>query len=334
MKRLTKREEELLEEQAKAEALYPYKKNSIEPIAEGAWKGALATGIMRTVHEAVTGQPVSARKMLGYYSLGGLLGALYGKVSNDRRVEQAEKAREFLINRKNARTYVKEKSDLVKSAARLSAEETGVLIDNAQQIATQLGQTTLPTVQKPKDDSLKSYLTNSAFSAGFGGVLGAIMGKGGRRVQAATRGTASGLMFGLASPLLEKATGGDTQPSATTLVASGALTGAAEPWVHYIAGLLSRPFKSADKFYVHPDDKQTVLKALKKGEPVARPEEAMFLKGRLGDKLEAKNFGLRALKTTAKGGLLGGLFGGALYGLSKLLAPSQPKQYDKINTSN
>jgi len=176
----------LLIEQAKADAVYPYKKDSLEPVVEGAWKGALVGGIGKVLHEAHKQKRLSLKGALGYYGTGGVLGAIAGYINNAKKVKAAKEAREFLYDRRKNNEYVKEKKKLLKSSAAVSSAN----LLEADEIPKEIKEK--QHRKKVIDDIRSGTITG----AGAGLVLGLIMSKGRLKNSNVIKSTAAGGVLG------------------------------------------------------------------------------------------------------------------------------------------
>jgi len=224
----------LLEEQAKADALYPYTDKSVEPIAEGAWKGALLSGIGKTLHEAHKQHRLTLKGTLGYYVGGGALGALAGYVNNKNKVKKAKEARQFLADNRVRNNYVKEKKQILKQAALTPDEKTKILTETGIELSGN---------NKKQDSLIKSIATNTALGAVMGGVGGLATrmfgGKSNILRGAATMGVLSGTQAGLGNEIDKEISEHNKHNSispATQLAIATGLSSATEPLIYRAIG--------------------------------------------------------------------------------------------------
>jgi len=224
--------EYLLEEEAKANALYPYTEHSIEPIADGAWKGALAIGIPKTIHESFKGGRLSPKGVIGYYGIGSTIGGVIGYLNNKRNVEKARRARRFLINKKLDGKFAKEESVLAKSAA-LSE-------DAKQKIMEEAGIEINPI--KHEEKKKKSVFKDSLLGGVNGGVIGAAMGLlgGPKRIirGAISGGVLGAVQTGVGEELEDELKKKHIMDPSTQLAATMAISSATEPIIYRGIGRL------------------------------------------------------------------------------------------------
>jgi hypothetical protein len=152
----------LIYEEAKAKAMYPYKEDSIEPIVDGAWKGAVAFGVPKTIHENFKGGRISGKKALLYYGTGGVGGGLVGYFNNKRKVDSAREARRFLMTNNPNSKFVKKDSDIKKTASYATDKVNDFITEPSRQIQ-----------QKPEE---KHYVKDTITGAGVGAALGGALG--------------------------------------------------------------------------------------------------------------------------------------------------------------
>jgi len=227
-------EKYLLEEQAKADALYPYTDKSAEPIAEGAWKGALLSGIGKTLHEAHKQHRLTLKGTLGYYAGGGALGALVGYANNKRKVEKAKEARQFLADNRVRNDYVREKKQILKQAALTPDEKTKILTETGVEFNDK---------KKKHDSLLKSVATNTALGALMGGVGSLATRMFGAKTNilrgAATMGVLSGTQAGLGDEIdrkIEEHNKNNSISPATQMAIATGLSSATEPLIYRSIG--------------------------------------------------------------------------------------------------
>lgn len=109
----------LTEDKAKQDASYGYRSDSIEPIAEGAFKGALASGVasrlVRDDERLLRLMPKRREAVL--IGAGTALGALGGKLYNDRMTNRANAARKWLSDKRKSSDYIKNTRNIYKQSS-------------------------------------------------------------------------------------------------------------------------------------------------------------------------------------------------------------------------
>jgi len=92
-KKVTK---DLVEDKAKRDASYEYGKDSLEPLGEGAFKGALSSGLSSRFIPKATKSGSNLKRQAANLLASTAVGAIAGKIYNDKKVDKAKAARNWL----------------------------------------------------------------------------------------------------------------------------------------------------------------------------------------------------------------------------------------------
>jgi len=198
----------LTEEKAKNDASYHYDKKSVEPVAEGAFKGALSSSLASKVireFPSVSKRLPKTKTETALVGAGTVLGAIAGKAYNDKKVDQAKAAREWLSDKRKKNEYIKNTERIYKEASDGDVQYSDRVFDDKNRSVS---------------DSVKSALAwgvgGTAVGALYGGLKGVRLGRtagrlltlaSGAKGRAITSGTKLGLSFGagnLASDAIER----------------------------------------------------------------------------------------------------------------------------------
>jgi len=299
---------ELAEEKAKRDASYEYGRDSKEPIAEGAFKGALSSGLLSRIIKTK-----SRPKEAAILAAGTAVGAAAGKVYNDKKVDDATRARRWLADNRKEKKYIKSATDIYKQSA-------AVIPDDAYEIAESAVEDKKPKKRKTSE-MIKDSLGGAALGAGL-----SLFTKGKFRGISAKRGAALGGLGTAANDIADNATGaGDENSSRKKQIlgtgASFAASGAIEPITNRIVG-----YNTKNKEYIK--NERAEYERLKKKPDrfwrnKAKPD---FLVG--AEAQRAKNTSKALTKGLARNTLkAAGKFG--LAGLGVGLAIDQLSQYLK-----
>jgi len=165
-------DEYILEEQAKADALYPHTRKDVEPVLEGAYKGALVGGLGLRIFDSARSKKTGLIGTLAHIGTGAVAGGAYGKISNNKKVDKAIEARKLLAGKRVSDQYLKKKIDLVKqsSAGNYLIVKTAGLSRSAELATNELDE------QKRKRKENQENVGKAAlFGGGVGGVMGGIV---------------------------------------------------------------------------------------------------------------------------------------------------------------
>jgi hypothetical protein len=240
-------EYELVKEKAKRDASYEYGKGSVEPIAKGAFSGALSSGIASRIFK-----PKSRWGELALIAGGTLAGAFGGNAWNNYKLKKAQEGREWLKKHPAPPGNMGSSGMMVKTSSR------------SEQFR----------VNSEETPSRKIGLKDVGFDTAVGGGIGATLyglgsaiksrGKVFSKVGRGSLGRAAlkgGLIFGATSPTADIAAklygkaGGDDKDHAALFAAYGAGTGVAEPIATRLAGRYATSQDTAKKL------EETVSKA-------------------------------------------------------------------------
>lgn len=176
-------ENELTEDKAKRDASYEYSKGSKEPIAEGAFKGALASGLSSRFVGSRAGWKGQAANL----AAGVIGGGVAGKIYNNKKVEDAKKAKKWLAHKTPKSEYGKKIKDIYKKASRIN--DVGSAVTNSSQEIRNNVPAYILEQQNQKKESLSSAAKTGAIagaglgaltrlkSGGIGGAIGgAVLG--------------------------------------------------------------------------------------------------------------------------------------------------------------
>ena len=238
----------LLEQQAKSDALYPYNSNSVGPIGEGVWKGALATSILTKGHEYYHREKDPNFKMklkpfLAYTALGGAAGGALKYIDNIKKVKQKKDALNYLYNNRPNSNYVKEKQKILKTASSNSLKQIATSNTPDQPMGQQLPK------KVPQKQVLKDSTISGALGAGIGGLLSAVTL---RRPGAFKKGAVTGAALGASNTAVGDETNNAMHdnkvkvPLAEQMAIGGALAGASEPLIHRLIGYGSKKFNDGE----------------------------------------------------------------------------------------
>ncbi len=169
----------LTEDKARVDASHEYSKNSIEPAAEGAFKGALSSSIAsRLARESkfVSKRLPKTKSETLLVGAGTALGALAGKIHNDKKVEKAKKARDWLSNKKKKSAYIKSTREIYKQSNEYN------IVDPRTVTPEQARQMMYAETQKKKKEasdnmSPKDIAKDTAMWGIGGAVIGGLAGR-------------------------------------------------------------------------------------------------------------------------------------------------------------
>ncbi len=163
--------DQLAEDKAKSDASYSYGKDSLEPVGEGAFKGALSSSIAsRVAKESKTMSKFFKRGKgeTALVGIGTVAGALAGKAYNNKKVEEAKKAREWLADKRKAKDYISKTRDIYKKASMQSRQE---MVGDASRVPV----SALKDAEE-KGLSWKDIASNAALFGVGGAAFGALAG--------------------------------------------------------------------------------------------------------------------------------------------------------------
>ncbi len=337
----------LSEDKAKRDASYEYGKGSIEPVAEGAFKGALGSSIASRVLKSIPKtKKVSEAAIVG---AGTLLGAVGGKVYSDTKANKAEKARKWLEDKKKS-DYSKKNEEIYKKASRTQDSIDGVAsIDQAR------GMMESPKVSPV--DMAKGALLFGGASAAMGGLGSLAGGKWApafksvpfikkyvfpemlkaKAIANAAKGGAIGVTAGVSQDVVnnasletEHALGVDSSGGSPVLAMTlgGAAAGASEPIVSRAIGKYVTANSKAKKTLVDgleevanksTGSKHNILRYLPFGGGASSEREILEGVKRQNSSI-FKGIGSPTLKSASRTAIAMGMFG---YGISKIPAAIQ-----------
>ncbi len=166
--------ESLTEDKAKRDASYGYGKGSVEPVAEGAFKGALSSSIasrMARESKFLSKKMPKNKAETIMVGAGTTLGAVAGKIYNDKKVDKAVSARKWLSDKRKKSDYIKDTRKIYKQANEFTALDPRTMTTTqAQKIAYEQAK------KKEKESSEKMSAKDIAKDTALWGVGGAIVG--------------------------------------------------------------------------------------------------------------------------------------------------------------
>jgi len=148
---------ELAEEKAKRDAGYEYGEDSIEPVARGAFTGAISSGLLSRIIRPST--RVGEGLVIGAGTLGG---AILGHFYNNKKVKQARAARQWLADHRAQREYGAKTRSLFKGA--------GVRLPGGSDFVSQ-STDMIPHPHRKKENKAWSLAKDTAINAGLGAAL-------------------------------------------------------------------------------------------------------------------------------------------------------------------
>lgn len=302
---------ELVADKAKRDASYEYSKDSKEPVAEGAFKGALASGLTSRFIRGGGAKAQAANLVAGVTA-----GAAAGKIYNNKKVDKAQKARRWLSDNRKEKTYANKAKDIYKESSS-ALEDPRAIVKDPYGTATALAEE-----NKPKKKTAKGVLKDVTGGALLGGAMG-LLTKGKVRGLAVRKGAAIGGAGTAASDVVE----GKSQDSGVSKTRAGqvlgmgasfAAGGAVEPAVNRVMGRFSK-----DKAAIQ-HEKDTFSSAWQKNKKAPKSE---FLKGENMKGLKFKD-SLKGLKkpTLKAAGKYGAMGVGVGLLMDKLTHPKLDKQ--------
>jgi len=231
----------LLEEQAKADALYPHKRNDPEQFTEGAFKGGLTSGLALRVHEAATNARAGVKTNLGYILGGALLGGGVQTLINNKKVDNAVQARRLLAGKRVNERYIKKKKNLLKeSSADLGLKGIESYKKNKKN-------------KEEEESVLKSTLSGGALGAGIGALT---------NIKNPLKGVVSLGTTGAASSAASTFVDNEEKDKKTSMPVSMGISfgvgAAAEPLAYRVVGKM---FKNKKNKYFSDSDIENITKA-------------------------------------------------------------------------
>ncbi len=230
-------EAELTEDKAKRDASYEYSKKSKEPVAEGAFKGALASGLSSRFVPKKTGWKGQAANL----AAGVIGGGVAGKMYNDKKANNAEKAKKWLSSKNSEKEYGKKITGIYKKA-------DVSLPQNSMHIPNQVAQANSAIEAEKK----KGYLSSAAVGGGLGGLVGGLM----RFKKGGVGGAIGGAVIGAAGGLFDRAISSKTDKmedstakTVGTMGATAGATAAAEPLANRAIGAMSEKARASKNPY-------------------------------------------------------------------------------------
>ena len=166
---------QLTEDKARNDASYAYSKNSIEPVAEGALKGALGSSIAsRVLRESDTARKVLPKNKTetAIVGAGTIIGAISGKMYNDKKVEQAKKARKWLSDKRRSNDYIKKTKDIYKQSSSID----GIQLTPEQARELAIKQMEEKRREQEQRRGVGDIVKETAAFGGGGAVVGGVMG--------------------------------------------------------------------------------------------------------------------------------------------------------------
>lgn len=322
MRKEDKVAQQLAEEKAKRDASYEYGKDSKEPVASGAFRGALSSSLLSRIVKTK-----SRGKEAAILATGTAIGALAGKKYNDKKVEEASKARRWLADNRKEKRYIQSAKDIYKESAVNVPDDAYSLAENAVED------------KKPKKRKTSEVLKDSLGGAALGAGLGLIT-KGKFRGIAAKRGAALGGIGTAANDVVDNASGSaDENASRTKQIlgtgASFAASGAIEPGVNRLVG-----YSTKNKGYIGSERAEYNRLQKKPDRFWRNKSKPDFLIGadaknkKDAAKALTKGLGKNTLKAAGKFGLAGLGVGVAIDQLSQYLKKRELKKESSIKMSS
>lgn len=287
----------LLEQQAKSDALYPYQKNSPEPVIEGAFKGALASSIAAKAHEYYKKEKnpeyrLRFKPFLGYSLGGAFLGGALNYVGNLRKVKQKKEALDYLYDNRS-RKYIQDKQKLLKTS-RINHQMVNGSLDEEDREKKEV----LPE-KTPQKKILKDSIFSGTIGSAIGGVASALML---RKPGAFKKGAISGAALGSSNSAVSEELDNQMHDQGVKMslgqqmALTGAAAAAAEPLIYRAIGYGSGKInngefaKSLLKPSVDEKDVKKVFKdkvPFKDGYEAAKYHSENFNKKTFGEKLKS-----------------------------------------------
>ena len=318
---------ELATDKAKRDASYEYDKSSLEPVGEGAFKGALASGLLSRIAKTQSGKREAA-----IVAAGTAIGGLAGKKYNDGKVQKAERARRWLSDNRTEKGYMSENKDIYKKSSQTIGDQVTSIKKDPYGSALSIAEESSKAEKKSKGGIVKDSMFGAALGAGLG-----VFTKGKMRGMAMKRGAAIGGAGVAASDVVdngsEEAGFSKSRPGQIAgMGASFAASGAIEPFVNRLMGRYSK-----DKTFIHKEEASKVkMKGSNHGTnlPVPKPgKSSEFLKGHYtkgkGFGSIFKGLGKPTLKAAGKYGLMGLAAGAGLDYLTHK-KPKNEGQVEKV----
>lgn len=244
---------ELSEDKARRDASYEYDRKSIEPVAENAFKGALGSSIASRL---LKGKKISDTAVVG---AGTALGALGGHLYNRSKVKKAEKAREWLANKKKKTEYAKKNESIYKTAEKITSNAVDgiAVVDQIKDIRENQKISMADTAKGALLFGGASAVAGLASGLGGGKWTPVIKGlpflkkfkpsanAGARAIVGASKGGAIGVSSGISYDTVQNASldagaaAGVTDKNTSALLAAGfggAASGALEPTINKAIG--------------------------------------------------------------------------------------------------
>ncbi len=290
----------LAEDKARRDASYEYGKGSAEPVAEGAFKGALASGLAARFIPSSKKGGSNWKAHAANLAVGTIGGGLAGKLYNNSKVNDAKKAREYLADKRKQRAYIKETKEIYKDAA-----DRQLYGQDPYRLALEAAED-----QKPKKRPGKEIIKDTALGGIIGAGLGALT-KGRGRLMSVKRGAAIGGAGVAASDITDRGTEetGLNKSRAGQILGMGAsfaASGAVEPTVNRLLGRYSKDSEYIKEQYAK---KAKGTKGFFSNKNGIDGHGAEFLKGHKtkGKSIKGifKGIGKPTLKAAGKYGLIG-----------------------------
>ncbi len=245
----------LAEDKAKRDASYEYDEKSKEPIAEGAFKGALASGLASRFIPAAKKGGSNWKSHAANLAVGVTGGALLGKKYNENKVNEAKKARRWLSDKRKEKEYIKSTEDIYKSSNIDNLNKYNV---DPYKVAEDVAED-----RKPKKRGIKELATDTLGGTAIGAAL-SVFSKGKYRKINMGRGAAIGGAGGAVSDVVDNGSedSGLSKSRAGQVAAMGAsfgASGAVDPLVNRLTGRLT-----SNKSYIAKEKKEN-LANIKKG---------------------------------------------------------------------
>lgn len=294
--------EELATDKAKRDASYEYGSGSPEPMANGAFRGALASGLVSRVAKMKNRKAEAA-----VIAAGTLSGALAGKKYNDKKVDSAKRARKWLADHNSEKKYIAETKKIYKEAS----EGNPIASKISDYKDPYSAVNAIAEENKPKKRKASELVSDTAIGSMLGAGISAIGGKKFRAIRA-LKGASIGGAGIAASDTIDNATestGADKSRigSIAGLGASFAAGGAVEPAANRLLGRYINNEKYVKSLKApKKDDRNWLMKKLFKKK---QGSDVDFLAGHAskGKKLSTafKGAGKQTLKSAGKAGLFG-----------------------------
>ena len=312
---------ELAREKAKRDASYEYGPESKEPVAKGAFNGALASGLASRIIK-----PKGRLGELAVVGAGTISGAIAGKKYNEEKVRLANNARKWLADRRKSKKYAEFNKKLYKTSENIFDPNS---INSAKTAALNSAVGKVHPEEKG-EISLKEMVKDALIGGGLGALLyggfsalknpRALTRIIGRKNALSSAGKGAAL-FGATAPTGDIATniyegaGGSKNEYAGTFAAYGAGAGALEPLV----------LRTYGRYMATPKAIRSANRSIRSASPYSEVSESRNImqgfKSRGSKSQFFKNIFPASMKSISRGAL-GGLAAGYL--IDKLISKNKP----------